>query len=124
MKILIKIQLLMFFLISTSAASSASKLQYPGTNLRGRITTMYYNQQVPLVSAKVDLFYFNGNFPVGQQWRLIASTITDAYGFYFFRLITPQYYTIWVKEVKSYNIQVIPIDYTRFTYQDINQFIF
>ena len=112
---------LIFVLLATIQVNGQN---YPGTNLRGRIATFYYQQQVPLVSAKVDLYFFDRTRPVGYQWILVASTLTDAYGFYFFRGINPQYYTIWVNQLKSYNIQVLFIDYRYFAYQDLPQFIF
>lgn len=94
------------------------------TNLRGQVITYYYGQQMPYVSAKVDLYIFDPRMPVSNQWRLMGSTITDAYGFYFFRGVYPGPYTIWVNQAKSYNIQVIPIDYRYVSYQDLPQFIF
>jgi hypothetical protein len=97
---------------------------YRGTDLRGRIVTSYYNQITPLVSAKVDLYFYDSRYPVGQQWRLITTTYTDAYGFYFFRSILPNYYTIWVNENKSYNIQVVMINYNLYSFQDLPQLNF
>jgi len=97
---------------------------YPGTNLRGRVVTTSYRQQVPMVSAKVELYFFNKSRPAGSQWVLIASTLTDTYGFYFFRGISPNIYTIWINQSKSYNVQVSAIDYRRYAYQDLPQFLF
>lgn len=94
------------------------------TNVRGRVITYYYQQQVPMVSAKVDLFVFDGRQAIGNQWIQIASTITDSYGFYFFRGVNFGTYTIWINQTKSYNINVGPIDYRYYSYLDLPQFIF
>ncbi|HEY5967040.1 MAG TPA: hypothetical protein VIU35_03635 [Chitinophagaceae bacterium] len=104
--------------------SQANSQNYPGTNVRGRVVTYYYQQQVPLTSAKVDLYFFDPSRAPGYQWVFIASTLTDAYGFYFFNGVNPNIYTIWVNQVKSYNIQVLFIDYRYYSYQDLPQFIF
>lgn len=97
---------------------------YSQTNLRGRVITYYYQQQVPLVSAKVDLFLFDGRLAPGNQWILIGTTITDSYGFYFFKGVMVGPYIVWINQVKSYNINVMPIDYRYYSYQDLPQFIF
>jgi hypothetical protein len=99
--------------------------QYPGTNTRGRVLTVnIYNQQVPLVGARIDLYIFDGRFPVGQQWRLLATSFTDIYGFYYFRYVPPNNYTIQINQLKSYNISVIAIDYRFYTYQDLPLFFY
>ena len=102
---------------------TSSKSFCQGTNIRGQVINYYYQQQVPMVSAKVDLFVFDQRRPPGSQWILLGTTITDAYGFYFFRAVPIGPYVIWVNQAKSYNINVLPIDY-RYSYQDLPQFIF
>jgi protocatechuate 3,4-dioxygenase beta subunit len=111
------------FLFCTQSAEAQQ--QYPGTNLKGQVlTTNLYRQQVPLPNALVELFFFDGRFPVGQQWRLIASTTTDAYGVYGFQYVFPNNYTIWVNQTKSLNISVIYIDYRLYTHQNLPVFYF
>lgn len=97
---------------------------FTGTNLRGRVVTMNNQLQVPLISAKIDLYFFDNAKPQGSQWVLVASTLTDAYGFYFFKNIAPNNYTVWVNKTKSYNIQVTTIDQKSYTYEDLPQFVF
>jgi len=106
-------------------AMGSLKAQYPGTNLRGQILTYNANRQaVPLAYARVDLLFFDGSSPQGAQWRLIATVSTDAYGFYFFKYIIPNAYTIQVKTRKTYNIQVLAIDYRYYSYQELGQFYY
>jgi hypothetical protein len=114
----------LFIILCLFINSQVNSQNYPGTNVRGRVVTYYYQQQVPLTSAKVDLYFFDFSRAPGYQWVFIASTLTDAYGFYFFNGVNPNNYTIWVNQVKSYNIQVSFIDYRYYSYQDLPQFIF
>ena len=95
------------------------KHQYQGTNLRGRLVTRNYSEQVPVVQAKIDLYFFNGSMPPGSQWILLGTSYTDAYGFYYFRLVPPAYYTLQINHSLNVNIRVVPIDYRFYTYQDI-----
>jgi hypothetical protein len=105
-----------------TSGKSFFRYQYPGTNLRGKILTVnYYNQQIPLVSAKVDLFVFDANY---NQWRILASVYSDAYGFFYFQLVPVGYYSIQVNQAKNYNIQVVPINYSIYQYQDLPLFYY
>ncbi|MFH1853407.1 MAG: hypothetical protein ABIA75_13795 [Candidatus Neomarinimicrobiota bacterium] len=97
--------------------------QYPGTDIRGSIVTHnpYYNIQVPLQYAEVDLYSFN---PLTNQWILLAKTATNAHGFYFFHKLPVGNYFIQVNRMKNYEIMVVMIDYTRFQFQDMPIFFF
>jgi hypothetical protein len=96
--------------------------QYPGTNIRGQMVTHnQFGQQVPLISAKVDLYLFN---PQTQQWIFMSATYTDGYGFFFFRYVPVNNYVISVNGLKSFNIQVVPIDYRYYNHQELGYFIF
>ncbi|WP_264564640.1 carboxypeptidase-like regulatory domain-containing protein [Flavobacterium sp. N3904] len=90
------------------------------TNIRGQVINQ---QKVPLVSANVDLYVYDGAKPVGNQWVLRNSTITDSYGFYFFNAVPVGSYTVWVNKSRSYNITVTVIA-KNLSYQDVPQFIF
>jgi|SRR5450432_597641 hypothetical protein len=94
----------------------------PTTNIRGKVLTNSNGQSSPSPSAKVDLYYYDGRQPQGQQWKLIMSTYTDAFGLFYFRNINPNNYTIWINQKKSYNIQVIHIDCIHVAFQDLPQF--
>lgn len=118
---------LIFILFITIFSLSIHAQQYRGTDLQGKILTFntYYNTQVPLQYAQVDLWQWSwtgGYYQNGQQiwqWYYIAQARTDANGFYYFFGIAPNNYTIKVNQVKDYQIQVIWIDYNRFRYQDL-----
>jgi hypothetical protein len=115
----------LFLLLFSLIVLSSLKAQYPGTNLRGQILTYnVYGQVVPLAYARIDLFFFDGRYPPGQQWRLIGTVSTDAYGFFFFNYIIPNVYTIQVNQLKSFNIQVLVIDYRYYSFQDLGQFYY
>lgn len=101
---------------------SGFQQQYPGTVIRGRLLTVNnWGQQVPLVSARVELFVFNPNI---QQLQLVATSFTDMYGNFGFNYVNVNYYTIWVNGVKSYNIQVVYIDYRFYQYQNLGDFYY
>jgi hypothetical protein len=102
--------------------SMAFAQQYAGTNFRGQMVTYNpYGQQVALVSAKVDLYWFN---PSIGQLQYLGTSYTDAYGFFWFRLVPPNDYVIYVNNVKNYNIRVIPIDYRFYQFQDLGTFFY
>lgn len=112
-------KILILFLVLVSTGLYA---QYPGTNVRGQIMTSNpYGQQVPLVSAKVDLFVFNPQF---QQLQYLATSYTDGYGFFFFNGLPVNNYVINVNGARSYNINVIPIDYNYYRFQDLGVLFF
>ena len=117
----LKFLFVVIFLLSCTFSWSQS---YPGTNVRGRVITYNYNQPVPLSSAKVDLYIFDGTRPPGYQWIIVGTTLTDSYGFYFFKGIIPGNYVIWINQIKSYNVQIIAIDYRYYSFQDLPQLIF
>ena len=73
-----------------------------------------YNRPYPVTYASIDLYVYANN-----QWILVANTMTDAYGFYYFRQIQPNNYVVQVNRLKNYNITVVWIDYSRYSYQDI-----
>lgn len=103
-------------LLLLSALGNTHHNQVSPTDLRGLVLTFNptFQQWVPLQSASVDLYFWNG-----QQWLLIAQTITDAYGYYFIRSIDPNFYSIQINRMKNYNIQVIPIDRRYYSFQDL-----
>ena len=110
-------KLLMLLLAAVLSSAYPPVQQYAGTNLRGKIVQNIAGRQTPLGSARIDLYHYENN-----KWKLIATTITDAYGFYYFKSIAPDYYSIQVNQRRNYNVQVIPIDYRRFSYQDLPVF--
>jgi hypothetical protein len=111
-------------LIATMAAMAAWVLlsfqqydPYPGTNLRGKVMSLdQAGNPFPLTDVKVDLYQYDFN---AQKWVMIAGTVTDAYGFYYFPAIQPGNYSVQVKQSKNYEITVIRIDYKQFQYQDL-----
>lgn len=118
---------LIFILVITIFSLSTHAQQYRGTDLQGKILTInpYYNTQVPLQYAQVDLWqwrwtggYYQNKQPI-WQWYFIAQAKTDANGFYYFYGIAPNNYTIKVNKTVDYQIQVIRIDYNRYRYQDL-----
>ncbi|NND63019.1 MAG: hypothetical protein HKN48_07460 [Flavobacteriaceae bacterium] len=117
-----KIKFILFIVFATLTVQSANA-QYPGTNLRGKIVSAdYYGTQYPLTYANVDLYYLN---PQTQQWIIVQQTLTDAYGFYFFSYVQPNYtYAIQVNGDRNYNISVVMIDYNYYQYQDLPLFIY
>jgi hypothetical protein len=96
--------------------------QYPGTNLRGRV--LINNGTQVFVAARVDLLFMDQRYPPGQQLRLVASTSTDNYGFYYFSYVIPNNYIIQINQSKGFNIQVIPINYQMYQFQDLPVFYY
>lgn len=95
-------------------ASFKTVQQYPGTNLRGKIilNTMYGQQNA--VGFRVDLFVYNG-----VSWQLLGTSFTDNYGFYYFRLVPPGNYVIRINQTSNYNINVVYINYSLYSFQDL-----
>ncbi len=116
-----KIKIILFLVFAALSIEEASA-QYPGTNLRGKIVySDYYGTQYPLTYANVDLYYLDNN----NQWNLVQQTLTDAYGFYYFNYVRPNYtYAIQVNRNRNYNISVVAIDYNYYQYQDLPLFIY
>jgi hypothetical protein len=114
-----------FLLLICLCLFGSVKAQYPGTNLRGQILTYNtFGQVVPFSYARVDLLFFDGRFPSGQQWRVVATVQADVNGVYFFQYIIPNVYTIQVNQSKTYNIQVLVIDYRYYSFQELGQIYF
>ena len=90
------------------------------TNVRGVVTVNNAGAHVPVASIKVDLYSYN---PGAAKWVIIATTYTDGYGFYYFKSVAIGYYSIQVNGKKNFEIQVIPIDATKFVYQDLPVFV-
>lgn len=96
--------------------------QYPGTNVRGQLVTWNnWRQQVPLVSAKVDLYVFN---PSVQQWQFVATSYSDGFGYFGFNYLPVNNYAFQVNGIKNYNIQVIFIDYRFYSFQNLGTFFY
>jgi hypothetical protein len=110
-----KVLILLLAVVLSSAYRPVQ--QYSGTNLRGKIVQSIAERQAPLGSARIDLYHYESS-----KWKLIATTITDAYGFYYFKNIAPAYYSVQVNQRRNYNIQVVTIDYSRYSYQDLPLF--
>jgi hypothetical protein len=107
---------LLFTLIQVKAQN------YPGTNVRGQIITQNpWGQQVPFVSAKVDLYIFNTGV---NQWQYLSTSYSNNYGFFFFNYLPINNYSISINGSRSYNIQVIFIDYRFYQFQDLGTFFF
>ncbi len=109
--------LLLLSIVALLSGFGVTRQAYPGTNLRGKVVRALNHQ--PLASGRIDLYYFDKRYPAGQQWRLVASTYTDAGGFYYFKYIRPDYYSIQVNLRKNSNIRVVNIDYGRYAWQDL-----
>ena len=109
---------LLLVILLLGLAAPALAQYYPGTNLRGKIVTYapYYNTYVPLQFAVVALYSQN---PYTGEWNLVAETETNVYGFYFFYGVTPGGYYLQVNGLKNYQINVVWINYNRFTFQDL-----
>ena len=90
---------------------------YPGTNIKGQVLTIQYNQPIPVSQARVDLLFFNG-----QQLILLATTFTDAYGSFFFQYVIPNNYTITINGGRSFNISVGYIDYRYYSFLNLPVF--
>lgn len=118
MKTAIQILLVTFCL---TGLVSETQAQYPGTNLRGRVMSNGYYGQTPLTYANIDLWIYNSYY---KKWQVVASTVTDAYGFYYFSGVKPNAYTIQVNKSKNYNINVVMIDYRYYQYQDLPIFYY
>ena len=99
-----------------------AKAQYPGTNLRGRVMTNGYYGQSPLTYASVDLYYYRRS---NNQWVKLQSTVTDAYGFYYFNYVKHNLdYVIQIGRHSNYNIHVNWINYNYYQYQDLPIFYY
>jgi hypothetical protein len=111
-----KLIVILLFIFTLNNVDCYSQ-QYPGTNLRGKVLTQdNYGRTFPITYAQVDLYLYNS---ATNQWILIQSTLTDAYGFYFLNWIIPNSYVIQINKIKNYNISVVWIDYNLYRYQDI-----
>ena len=109
--------LALLFLLILITCTFAYNAQSPGTNLRGKVLTVnVYNQSFPLKYANIDLYFFQHQ---SQTWHLVTSTVTDAYGFYYLKNISPGNYVVQVNKRKNYNINVVYMDPYSNYYQDL-----
>jgi hypothetical protein len=112
---LVSVITVLFLLVGWFSASAQVR-----TNVRGVVMVNNAGARVPVASIKVDLYSYN---PGAAKWVIVATTYTDGYGFYYFKSVAVGYYSIQVNGKKNFEIQVIPIDPTKFVYQDLAVFI-
>lgn len=111
------------FILCLLFSSFYAHAQYGGTNTRGLIQTYdpYYRVYVPLHSATVDLYSYN--YSTGQ-WQIVAHTVSNQNGFYFFYGLIPATYYVQVNRSKNYQIFVQWIDYQYYQFQDLPIFYY
>jgi len=89
---------IIFFLLIPSIVSAG------GVDVRGRINGMnpYSHAPYPLGGITVDL-YFMSNY----GWQYISKYITGPDGMYYFKNISPGYYTIQINGRQNYSIRIL-----------------
>lgn len=78
-------------------------LTVKGANIKGQIITNDGSSDLPLVNTSVDLYLYD---QAKNEWVVIAQTITNTSGSYFFYDIVPGKYYLQVNQDKNFEITV------------------
>ncbi len=100
--------LLTLLLLNGTSLGNAGDVTLPDTDIRGRVISVVQGRTMAVPGARVDIY---------REETKVATTYTDAKGFYFVSNLAPGSYTVRVNE-KNYQISVAPPEPER-QFQDV-----
>jgi hypothetical protein len=97
--------------------------QSPVINLRGQIRTIDPATQATVAVPKITVDLYKKDHGAAT-WVLVATTISDQNGFYYFNRVATGNYFIQINKRRNYDIVVVPIDERRQQFLDLPLLIY